>query len=267
MKGFTYVGKLSNSFICDKRLSQFDFRVFFIILKWDTWDKPVTIEKMADEIGISTKSFGRSVKKLEELKYIKVARNTNWETYKYSIHRTAHKNERPVDKNESPLIEGNESPLLIRKSNNKEIYKESEGEKNTAADKIPYQKIIDYLNKVASKNFKAVGKTKTLIAARWNEGHTVDDFIKVIDICWGKVKNNTYDKKYMRPSTLFNGAFNERTQWEAPKSNLTQAEAAELGTGEVTKYDPQKLIDENRARNTKVSTQTVEESFDKAIFQ
>jgi DNA-binding HxlR family transcriptional regulator len=156
MKGFTYVGKLSNSFICDKRLSPFDFRVFFIILKWDTWDKPVTIEKMADEIGISTKSFGRSVKKLEELKYIKVERNTNWETFKYSIHSKAHKNESPVDKNESPLIDGNESPLLIKTSNIKERKKK---EKPTPAkielpgwlDKEVWAEWVEYRKEIKKK--------------------------------------------------------------------------------------------------------------------
>ena len=70
-----------------------------------------------------------------------------------------------------------------------------------------YSPVIDYLNKKADKNYKATTQsTKTKINARLNEGFTLEDFKKVIDVKCKQWKNTDMDK-YLRPQTLFGTKF------------------------------------------------------------
>jgi len=73
---------------------------------------------------------------------------------------------------------------------------------------IPYKEIIDYLNKKTASNYKSTSAaTKRSIKARFNEGFSVDDFKRVIDL---KTKQWATDEKmvmYLRPITLFSTKF------------------------------------------------------------
>src|SRR5690625_286544 len=90
---------------------------------------------------------------------------------------------------------------------------------NNDNKRIPYAAIVDHLNEKTGKNYKpSARKTRELIQARWNEGYSLEDFIKVIDVCSQKWKgktfsNGVYGDEYLRPSTLFNGKFDERLNW------------------------------------------------------
>ena len=67
--------------------------------------------------------------------------------------------------------------------------------------------VIDYLNLVTGSRFKPeVRKTRDLIAARFNEGFTEEDFMTVIDKKY-KEWHGTDFEKYLRPSTLFGTKF------------------------------------------------------------
>ena len=81
----------------------------------------------------------------------------------------------------------------------KQPIKEKEDEK----DSIPYKQIIDYLNKVTNKNYRNVNGHHKHIKARWNEGFTLNDFFKVIDVKSNDWINDTKYNQYLRPSTLF----------------------------------------------------------------
>ncbi len=95
-----------------------------------------------------------------------------------------------------------------RRNNNK-------NDKNVKNEKehIPYAEIVSYLNEKADKKFKSTtNKTKEQIRARWNEGHRLEDFKKVIDTCCSKWKGQIFGNgqkgdTYLQPSTLFNGKF------------------------------------------------------------
>lgn len=70
-----------------------------------------------------------------------------------------------------------------------------------------YSPVVEYLNlKTNSKYKSSSSKTRTLIKARVNEGFTLEDFKKVIDI---KTKEwlGTDMAKYLRPETLFGPKF------------------------------------------------------------
>lgn len=73
------------------------------------------------------------------------------------------------------------------------------------ADKYRY--IVEYLNKKAGTKYKPTReKTREHINARMAEGHTVEDFFKVIDNkCLEWI--GTEFEKYLRPDTLFGTKF------------------------------------------------------------
>lgn len=75
-------------------------------------------------------------------------------------------------------------------------------------DHIPYQEIMSYFNQQAGTSYRASSKaTQRLISARTNEGFTVDDFKKVIDIKVANWKDDPKMSKYLRPQTLFSNKF------------------------------------------------------------
>lgn len=68
---------------------------------------------------------------------------------------------------------------------------------------VEIKEIIDYLNLKARKNFRSsTAATQSLIKARLNEGFTVEDFKKVIDIKCNEWLGSDY-AQYLRPQTLF----------------------------------------------------------------
>lgn len=73
---------------------------------------------------------------------------------------------------------------------------------------IPYKEIVDYLNSKTGSSYKSsTQKTQSLIKARFNEGFTLDDFKRVIDIKMSQWINDSKMKSYLRPETLFGTKF------------------------------------------------------------
>lgn len=70
-------------------------------------------------------------------------------------------------------------------------------------NKIPYQIIVEDLNKKAEKKYKVTESTKALIRARWNEGFREEDFFKVHSNMSTKWKNDPKRNQYLRPVTLY----------------------------------------------------------------
>lgn len=70
------------------------------------------------------------------------------------------------------------------------------------------KEIIDYLNSKSFKNYRHTpDKTKKAIRARLNEGFTVEDFKKVIDIKCEEWLDDPKMNTYLRPETLFGTKF------------------------------------------------------------
>lgn len=113
----------------------------------------------------------------------------------------------------SPLPDVN-SETSSETTNSKDIYSRDESRRPTSKDSAEEniclevrQNIIGYLNKKCKTQYKATTKTTTKhINARFREGFTEDDFVKVID---KKVKEwkGTDMEKYLRPQTLFGTKF------------------------------------------------------------
>lgn len=76
-------------------------------------------------------------------------------------------------------------------------------------DVIPYSEIIDYLNQKTGRKFsKKSAGNKRFIKARWNEGYTIDNFKKVIDVKYDEWFS-TDMAKYIVPETLFGNKFDK----------------------------------------------------------
>lgn len=93
-------------------------------------------------------------------------------------------------------------------------------EKSISQLRIPYKKIISYLNKKAGSEFSYTTlATKRFIKARWNEGHREKDFFSVIENKCSEWRTNPNMILYLRPQTLFGTKFESYLQ---QKKNKTQ---------------------------------------------
>lgn len=101
----------------------------------------------------------------------------------------------------------NEAPPKHKTVNSKQETVNKEKEK---ALSISIDDVMNHLNLITGKSFKAVDANAKLIKARFEEGHTVEDIKAVINrqnTLWPE--GDPY-RQYMRPSTLFNATkFNQ----------------------------------------------------------
>lgn len=100
----------------------------------------------------------------------------------------------------------------------KDIYSPAEAEPC-----IPYQEIVEHLNKVTNSNYRhTTKKTQSLIRARWQEGNRLDDYKKVIDTMWEEW-GGTDMEKYLRPETLFSPKFESYLNRKPKKRTSTRS--------------------------------------------
>jgi uncharacterized phage protein (TIGR02220 family) len=90
---------------------------------------------------------------------------------------------------------------------------------STVIDSVIVINIINYLNQKTGKKFKSNSeKTLRFISARLNDGYSLDDFKKVIDIKCSKWLNDSKMIEYLRPETLFGTKFESYLN-ESPSIN------------------------------------------------
>jgi len=97
---------------------------------------------------------------------------------------------------------------------NIEDVKEAEGndtkpkEMENEEEEIPYEEVTTYLNHKIQSNYRwTTRKTRDLIAERWKEGFTLEDFKTVIDLKASEWLNDPKWSRYLRPETLFGTKF------------------------------------------------------------
>ena len=95
--------------------------------------------------------------------------------------------------------------------------------KNTSKKEIPIVEILDYLNDKTHSAYKpTTEKTKKVIRARINEGFTLADFKKVIDLKTSEWLHDPHWSKYLRPETLFGTKFESYLNQKGFKKKLTE---------------------------------------------
>lgn len=164
-----------------------------------------TYKEWEEEICLSERQVRRSVNKLKNMGLVetilKRANGSPTVHYKLDYNKLV----------DSILTLCQIPPLQnvsIQHNNMSETLTETTTEITTETTTIPYVEIINYLNRVANKNYRSsTKKTKNLIKARWNEGFRLDDFKKVIDIKTTQWINDEKMNKFLRPETLFSPKF------------------------------------------------------------
>jgi len=136
----------------------------------------------------------------------------------------------PMDKN----VYDNNKDLILNNNKDKKIY-------SSAEPNLVYQ-IVGHLNLMAGTNYKPSSKsTQNKINARLNEGHSLDDFIVVIDKkCHDWLDSDK--EMYLRPETLFGNKFEGYVNQKIIKP-LTKNEEAIKRIAEVSIEQGRGLLD------------------------
>ena len=191
-----------------------------------------TLEEWQTEFPFwSAMTIRRTLGSLEKQKIIKIGNfnkkkfdKTKWYTIDYQrVNRRCVQNEQTMCANCTDGCVQNEQT-------NTRDYQESTTENNNVSEEKPSKvvwtdetrHIIDYLNKRAGKKYSVkTKKTAQLIHRLLDNGFTVEDFERVIDIKCKQWLNNEKMNQYLRPRTLFSEKFEDYLN-EAPVRNKQQ---------------------------------------------
>lgn len=113
-------------------------------------------------------------------------------------------------------------------SSSYEKHMETETEIETEKENINKEEreIVDYLNQRTGKNYRHSSRaTKDKIRARLNEGYTVDEFKRVIDVKAAEWMG-TEQEKYLRPETLFGTKFEGYLNQRPERRKMSNVEIA-----------------------------------------
>lgn len=157
---------------------------------------------IAKETGLSIQSVRTAIKHLE----------STGEITKMSTHKGMLVNVENYDSYQAPLCEsntqGNQQANTAVTKSQQQLNKENKDNNIYCSENVrACKEIVAYLNQRVGKNFKSNTKgTQRLINARLNEGYTVSDFKRVIDMKAAQWQGTEMDK-YLQPSTLFGTKF------------------------------------------------------------
>lgn len=131
--------------------------------------------------------------------------NGDFDGYDYTLH------EKPrVRKMEDAKMEDAKMVFAKSDTTNNDLTNNDLTNNDSRADFIPYKEIISYLNAKSGKRFNhKTNNNRKLIKARFNEGYTKDDFIKVIDNKVSEWSDVEHMKQYLQPTTLFGNKFDK----------------------------------------------------------
>ena len=117
-------------------------------------------------------------------------------------------------------------------------------EKSVSQPRIPFKKIVSYLNKKAGSEFShTTSATKRFIKARWNEGHKEKDFFIVIENKCSEWRTNPDMIQYLRPQTLFGTKFESYLQQKNSKTQQNRCEQCEYNQRDLCKNLSEKSFD------------------------
>ena len=185
-----------------------------------------TLEEWQTEFPFwSAMTIRRTLGSLEKQKIIKIGNfnkkkfdKTKWYTIDYQrVNRRCVQNEQTMCADRTDGCVQNEQTYT-------RDYQESTTENNNVPEEKPLKvvwteetrHIIDYLNKRAGKKYSVkTKKTAQLIHKLLDNGFTVEDFERVIDIKCKQWLNNEKMNQYLRPRTLFSEKFEDYLN-EAP---------------------------------------------------
>lgn len=203
-------------------LSAYESRVlWFLFRKTYGWNKTVdwiTLSQFSKCIGLDRRLVHRAIKGLSSKKMIVINRDDS-QRLRYAFQKDYDKwpgaskktavidTDDRVSSKEMTKLSSKEIPTNTTLTNTT-LTKDKKILSGVPGDGIPYREIIEYLNQKTSKSFSCKNKkTKALIHARWNEGHALEHFKKVIENKCSQWLIDPMMINYLRPETLFGTKF------------------------------------------------------------
>lgn len=185
----------------------------------------------------SAMTIRRTLTNLEKQKVIRIGNfnkkkfdKTKWYTIEYQcVNRRCVQNEQTMCSNRTDVCVQNEQTYT------REYTETTTENNNNVSEEKPLKvvwteetkHIIDYLNKRTGKKYSVkTKKTAQLIHKLLDNGFTVEDFERVIDIKCKQWLNNDKMNQYLRPRTLFSEKFEDYLN-EAP-ARVQQASSGQL---------------------------------------
>ena len=168
-----------------------------------------SIRTLSIETGLSERQVRTALDKLILTSELTSKSNNKYRIIKVLKYNDYQENDKQDNKQLTNKRQTFDKPLTTNKNDKKE--KNDKNRKDIVEEvpqpRIPYQKIISYLNQKIGTSYKSTSKeTQKLIKARFNQGFTLENFYIVID--------NKYDDwfktdmcKFLRPTTLFGNKF------------------------------------------------------------
>lgn len=130
-----------------------------------------------------------------------------------------------------------------------ELHMETETEKEIETVNKDILAVVSYLNERTGKNFRASSRaTREKIRARLNEGFSVDDFKRVIDVKSAEWMG-TEQEKYLRPETLFGTKFESYLNQRPEHRKMTNVEIARA----MDEFEMMKGGADEQGRNSNVA--------------
>jgi phage replication O-like protein O len=240
--GYTAIANSIMDALIAAALSGQDFRIALLIIRktygFNKCEDAVSLSQMMKATGMLKVRCSQVVNRLELMKILTVTENINGMCKKYKFNKdfdtwqTVNKNINCLEKTKGTVNKKRNRPLMKSVTTKDTLTKDTLTKdikilsRGSHGDGIPYQEIVLYLNKKTLKEFSHKSKkTMALIRARWNEGHTLEDFKRVVDIKCAKWLVDPKYIDYLRPITLFGEKFesylNEITHPDAGKYSDT----------------------------------------------
>lgn len=133
--------------------------------------------------------------------------------------------------------------------------------------KIPYEKIIDYLNQKIGSHYRSSSKsTRRLIKARYNEGFTDTDFKTVIDKKCSEWLRDANMRQYLRPETLFGTKF--ETYLNQPDTgSIQRRKYGSKPVRKATDWDELQRKQEAKNQNTSPEERQAQDEWVQQVFR
>lgn len=198
-----------------------------------------TLEEWQTEFPFwSAMTIRRTLGSLEKQKIIKIGNfnkkkfdKTKWYTIDYQrVNRRCVQNEQTMCSNRT------DGCVQFEQTYTREYTETTTENNNNVSEEKPLKvvwteetkHIIDYLNKRTGKKYSVkTKKTAQLIHKLLDNGFTVEDFERVIDIKCSQWLNNEKMNQYLRPRTLFSEKFEDYLN-EAPSRPKQQGASGQL---------------------------------------
>lgn len=193
-----------------------------------------SIQKLAIETGLSVQNVRTALDNLQSTHEI-----TKYTTPKYTI----------ITINNWCEYQGGNKVTNKQLTNNQQTTNKqlttnnNDNNDNNEKNNILAKLVIDYLNQKTGRSFRYSQQSLKHIIARLNDGYTLQDCKKVVDVKCHDWKRNIDMNKYLNPETLFGNKFEKYLNQEQFDDFMTQPIPEQRKASKEQLEDINKLIE------------------------